>query len=346
MTNRNRENRKREKPVLRDQYGRRISYARLALTDVCNLRCSYCMPENPRFCPSSELLTLEEWLLLIQVLIQAGIEKFRFTGGEPLASPIFMPLLTRLCTRIRPEKIHITTNATYLHSHLEQLHNLGIKALNISLDTLKAERFFQISRRNLFAKVIEGITQAIKLGFQIKINVVVMAELNADELQDFIELGKNSPLEIRFIEEQPFQGKSWDKYQCPLPYSEIHNRILKLYPQLSTLAYTPHSTAMSYQIPGYTGTLAIIPAFSRLLCHSCNRLRITPTGQLKTCLYSEESTDLRSILRSSQSTPQKLTALHTRIHTSIQNKPKDGFAANEQRGQKSRHWQSMNQIGG
>lgn len=330
--------------MLIDKYGRRINYARLALTDVCNLRCTYCMPEQVRFCANKELLSLDEWLVLIQVLLEEGVDKIRFTGGEPLASPIFLPLLSTVRKWLAPEKIHITTNASYLGKYLSQLNQWGIKFLNISLDTLQSSRFQQITRRNLFPQVMQSINEALALGFQVKINIVIMQDVNADELEDFIELSKNSPLELRFIEEQPFQGRVWESYSCPLPYSEIYHRIQQIYPHIKSQTYSPSSTALRYQIPGYKGYFAIIPAFSRLLCHSCNRLRITPTGALKTCLYSQTSIDLKSTLRNSQlSLSEKSIILRKLLRQGIQAKPKDGYAADTNT---ARLWQSMNSIGG
>lgn len=331
--------------MLIDQYDRKITYARLALTDVCNLRCSYCMPQVVRFCAKHELLNLSEWLLLIRLLLDLGIEKIRFTGGEPLASPILLPLLTKLCKIIAPEQIHITTNATYLSQYLTKLEQLGIKSLNISLDTLKADRFLQITNKNLFTQVRQGIDEALQMGFQLKINMVVMAGINDDELMDFIELGKNTCLELRFIEEQPFQGKVYEKYSCLLPYSQIYSQIYQIYPNLLVLPYHPSSTAFKYQIPGYKGKFAIIPAFSRLLCHSCNRLRITPVGALKTCLYSDNNIDLKTIIRSNRTMSEKYTELKNLLVNSIKAKPKDGHQAAGLDNREYR-WQSMNTIGG
>jgi cyclic pyranopterin phosphate synthase len=326
--------------MLNDNYGRTIDYLRLAVTDRCNLRCRYCMPaEGIDFAPREELLTFEEIERLSRILTtQLGVKKLRITGGEPFARRDLMSLLRQ----IRPfyRSVHMTTNATLLEPHLEALYELDIRQLNISIDSLQPERFFEITRRDMFDRVWSAIERALALDFRVKLNVVLMRDVNFSELPDFLELAKTRPLDVRFIEAMPFNEDDGNRNNF-MSYHDMLAEIRQHYPAIRPEATAPNSASLHYQVPGFRGRIGLIPAYSRSLCGTCNRLRLTPKGQMRNCLYATHGLELRSLLRGGIS-DDDLAGI---IRDFVRGKPKDGFAAAAERGGTAAY-ESMTTIGG
>jgi len=321
--------------MLTDAHNRIINYIRLAVTDRCNLRCTYCMPEQMQFLQRQELLTNDEILTLLRPLAAAGIDKLRITGGEPFLRKDLLPLLTSLKTFI-PE-ISITTNGVLTQPYIPQLKAIGIRKINLSLDTLQRDRFQQITKRDQFPAVMQTLNSLLEHDMQVKLNVVIMGGVNTDELQAFAELTKQMPLSVRFIEEMPFNGQGHAFSGNQWHYLRMLDALQEYY-TLKKLPTQPQATSINYQIPGYQGQIGVIPAYSRTFCGTCNRLRITPTGGLKTCLYGGDVLNVRDLLRSGAGSA---LILHE-IRHALGHRAENGFEAERQ----NQHWDSMSVIGG
>jgi len=305
--------------MLKDNHQRTINYVRLAVTDRCNLRCTYCMPENMQFLERAALLSYEEIVRLMQVLTDAGISKIRITGGEPFLRKDLMLLLEQLAPMAN---ISITTNGVLTAPFIPALKNLGIRQVNLSLDTLRAERFFKITRRDQFSAVQQTLESLLAHDMEVKINMVVMDGVNTDELGDFAALTRNHPVAVRFIEEMPFNGQGNRFSGINWNYLRILDAIRTQYP-LEKITDAPHSTSLNYHIPGHRGSIGVIPAYSRTFCGSCNRIRVTPTGGLKTCLYGDDVLNVKDLLREGASDIELLEHLQA----ALQHRAKDGFEA-------------------
>lgn len=321
--------------MLTDAHNRTINYIRLAVTDRCNLRCTYCMPEQMQFLQRKALLTNAEIITLLRPLAAAGIDKVRITGGEPFMRQDLLPLLATLTTFI-PE-ISITTNGVLTQPFIPQLKALGIRKVNLSLDTLHPDRFKEITRRDQFTAVMNTLHSLLEHEMQVKLNVVVMSGVNTDELQDFALLTKDHHLAVRFIEEMPFNGQGHDFSGSQWHYVRILEALQQSF-ALEKLPDQPHATSINYLISGHKGQIGVIPAYSRTFCGSCNRLRITPTGGLKTCLYGADVLNVRDLLRSGADS----TLLLHEIRQALSQRAADGFEAERQ----NQHWDSMSTIGG
>ncbi len=327
--------------MLTDNHGRPVNYLRLAVTDRCNLRCEYCMPEKGvEFLPRAELLTYEEMLRLVRLLAQLGIEKVRITGGEPFLRRDFMPFLRALAKTPGLQKIALTTNGTLTEPHLPELARLGIRDVNLSLDTLDPARFWQITRRNEFEKVWRSLEKMLELGFSVKLNSVVMAGKNDVDIVPMVELTRHLPVAVRFIEEMPFNGEGVHFQEITWNWQRIQARIAEHFPGLERLPDPPNSTSMNFKIPGHLGTVGIIAAYSRTFCGTCNRLRLTPLGQLKTCLYDNGIFNIRDLLRAGATDAEVQTA----VLQAVGNRARDGHEA--ERLSQKQVWESMTAIGG
>lgn len=281
--------------TLQDNYQRKHTYLRLSVTDRCNLRCRYCMPaEGIKFSPKSELLAYEEMLRLTAVLQKNGLEKVRITGGEPLARKEIKKLFAGLAQQ--GLSIHLTTNAVLLDAFISFFQSLPLAGLNISLDSLQADRFAQITRRDAFEQTWKNLQSAVDAGLPTKINCVLMKGINEDELFDFARLTKDYPIDVRFIEAMPFNADDGNKEQF-IAASEIHQRLLTEFPDLVAAEINPFSATERYQIGNWPGGIGIIPAYSRSRCGNCNRIRLTPQGELLNCLYARQGLQLRPLLR-------------------------------------------------
>uniref|UniRef100_A0A9J7YZK3 Molybdenum cofactor biosynthesis protein 1 n=2 Tax=Cyprinus carpio carpio TaxID=630221 RepID=A0A9J7YZK3_CYPCA len=284
---------------LMDSFGRRHNYLRMSLTEKCNLRCQYCMPqEGVTLTPRSQLLTAEELLMLARLFVREGVNKIRLTGGEPLIRPDVLPIIAELRKLEGLKTIAITTNGMNLTRLLPSLKKTGVDLLNISLDTLVPAKFEFIARRKGFHKVMEGIEKAIEMGYNpVKVNCVVMRGLNEDELIDFVSLTERKPLDVRFIEYMPFDGNRWN-FKMMVSYQEMLDCIKQKWPNLEPVPGEEMDTAKAFRVPGFQGQLGFITSMSDNFCGSCNRLRITADGNLKVCLFGNSEVSLRDFLRS------------------------------------------------
>jgi len=299
--------------MIKDTYNRVHDYLRISLTDNCNFRCFYCMPEEEYdFTPASNLMKAGEIEQLAKVFVRMGVKKIRLTGGEPLVRKDAADIILALSKL--PVQLTLTTNGTRLHEFVPVLESAGIKSLNISLDTLQEEKFQLITRRNQFKTVYDNIQLLLSKNFHVKVNVVIMKGLNDGEINDFIEWTKAQPVHIRFIEFMPFSGNRWTSNKV-MTWKEMLQVIEEQY-SFNPLKNDVHDTAKAYIVPGHKGTFAVISTMSAPFCSGCNRMRLTADGKMKNCLFSGEETDLLSALREGKD----VTAL---IHESIFNKKKE-----------------------
>ncbi|MEM9820141.1 MAG: GTP 3',8-cyclase MoaA [Bacteroidota bacterium] len=328
---------------LHDNHGRIINYVRLAVTDRCNLRCFYCMPaEGINYVPRENLLTFEEMERVIRLLASMGIEKIRITGGEPFIRKGILSFLDRLSQIDGLEQIHLTTNGTTTSPLVPELKRMGIQSVNLSLDSLDADRFYQITRRKVFDQVMDTFTALLRHGIPTKINTVVMANRNIEDIIPMAELTKKHPVSVRFIEEMPFNGSGAKEGVDFWSHRRIHQHLQERYPGLYKIPDAPFSTSHNYQIPGYQGKIGIIAAYSRTFCGTCNRIRITPKGMLKTCLYDDGVFNIRNFIRAGASD----TEMKTLFLEALSNRSKNGFEAESQRNGNRPVSESMSTIGG
>ena len=280
--------------MLIDSFNRTHNYLRISLTDNCNLRCFYCMPEeNYEFTPHSRLMQPEEIESLAKLFVENGVNKIRLTGGEPLVRKDASDIIMRLSKL--PIKLTLTTNATRLHDFVDVLEQANVRSLNISLDTLNANKFNIITRRDNFQLVMNNIQKMIERNFHVKINVVIMKGMNDQEIPDFIAWTKDTPVHVRFIEFMPFEGNRWTSNQV-FTWQEILELASSKY-NIVPLTGDIHDTAKKYSIDGHKGTFAVISTMSSPFCAGCNRMRLTADGKMKNCLFSETEIDLLSALR-------------------------------------------------
>lgn len=280
-----------------DGFNRVHNYLRISMTDNCNLRCFYCMPEEDyEFTPASRLMQPDEIESIARIFVSQGVNKIRLTGGEPLVRKDAADIIMRLSKL--PVNLTITTNGTRLHEFADVLENAGVKSLNISLDTLNKEKFTLMTRRDQFERVYENIQLMIRRGFHVKVNMVVIKNLNHDEIIDFIQWTKNEPVHVRFIEFMPFTGNHWQSekvFTC--------NQILEAAStefDILPLENEKHETAKKFIIPGHQGTFAVISTMSAPFCSDCNRMRLTADGKMKNCLFSQSETDLLTPFRNKE----------------------------------------------
>ena len=327
-------------PLLFDNHGREMSYLRLAVTDRCNLRCTYCMPaEGIAYLPEKKLLSWEEMLRIVHVLNQLGIRKVRITGGEPFVRPGLMEFLQELA-KIENLEICLTTNGVLLENHLDSLLNLGIKNVNLSLDSLDSECFFKITRRNDFDQVYRNLMRMIEANFIVKLNAVVMHGMNETDILPLVNFTEKHPVSVRFIEEMPFNGSGLVEEKLFWDYRRILSHIKTEFPHIEEVPMAYGETSKNYHVPGFMGDVGIIAAFSRTFCGSCNRIRVTSLGQVKTCLYDDGVFDLKDYLRLGVSDED----LKNTMIKIFGERPKDGFEAENNR--KGVINESMTSIGG
>jgi cyclic pyranopterin phosphate synthase len=295
------------------------------------------MPEHMQFLQKKALLSYEEILALMRPLAEAGINKIRITGGEPFLRKDLMQLLEQLTLTNGINDITITTNGVLTQPFIPQLKELGIRNINLSLDTLQSDKFWQITHRDQFAAVINTLESLLEHDMRVKLNVVVMDGINTDELISFAAMTAQQPVSVRFIEEMPFNGQGHAFSGIQWHYKKILDTLETAYP-LEKIQDAPHATALNYRIPGHIGTIGVIPAYSRTFCGSCNRIRITPTGGLKTCLYGHDVLNVRDLLRSGANSE---LLLHE-IQQALNKRAANGIEAEKERTQ----WSSMSTIGG
>jgi len=326
---------------IRDKNGRAINYLRLSVTDRCNLRCLYCMPENGvEFIPHDEILTYEEMLHIVRLCSLQGIKKVRLTGGEPLVRKGITGFIERLQRIKGLEEITLTTNGVLLKDFAHPLFESGIRRINVSMDTLRPEKFHLITGRDYFKQVREGIEESERVGLNpIKINVVAMKGINDDEILDFAHLTYKKPYHVRFIEMMPVgDGNSWsdDKF---LPVEDILRNIQCLGPLRSLDSKALDGPSRRYALECAEGEIGFIGALSNHFCKNCNRLRLTADGNLRGCLFSDHETDIKTALRKGMGDNHLLNL----IKETILNKPVGhGLSINNLR----KCARTMNSIGG
>lgn len=326
--------------LLVDQYGRQLNYLRLSVTDRCNFRCYYCMPEEGiDFAKKTQLLSFEEMYRLSALFVTLGVNKIRITGGEPFVRNGIIPFLYKLSGLSGLNEITVTSNGTLSAKHLAALKDMGIRKINISLDSLNADRFYRITRRDSFDTVYSSIMQMLNHGFDIKLNCVVAENKNIEDIIPFIELTKDHNLSVRFLEEMPFNGSEVSGY-TGWDHLKIFDHIAASYNDIKQLPSEASSTSVNYQVNGYQGRFGIIPSFSRTFCGTCNRVRLSATGELRTCLYGPPAINLRDLMRSGAN-GEKLEQM---IIDAVAKRQKDGFAA-EAISRQSVHT-SMSVLGG
>lgn len=331
-----------ESAVLYDNHGRRINYVRLAVTDRCNLRCFYCMPEEGiKYEAREDLLSYEEMERLLGLLQEMGITKIRITGGEPFVRRDMLSFLGKVC-RMGFKQVNITTNGTLTSDVVPDLKSMGISSVNLSLDTLDPERFFAITRRDVFPQVMQTFYSLMEAGITTKINAVVMDGKNIDDLVPMAELAKDYPVDVRFIEEMPFNGEGSHYQNLAWNHRQIVNHLKVAFPSMEKIPDPPHSTSMNYIVPGFKGKIGIIAAYSRTFCGSCNRIRLTPKGMLKTCLYDNGVFNVRDLVRAGATNDQ----IRDTFLEALGNRAKDGWEAEKNRNGGLPVTESMSTIGG
>ncbi len=329
--------------LLIDNHGRPVNYLRLAVTDRCNLRCFYCMPEEGlNWLSRSELMTYDEMLQICTLAVKMGIEKIRITGGEPFVRKDLMPFLNALSKIPNLRELTITTNGVLTAPFIPELKRIGISSINLSLDTLDANRFFSITKRDEFANVMQTLNEALKHSMQVKINAVVMDGKNIEDIHALTQITKELPVSVRFIEEMPFNGDGHAYKGLTWDYKRILDEISDHYPSIEKITDPLYSTSYNYKIPGHKGDIGIIAAYSRTFCGTCNRIRITPTGELKTCLYDNGILNIRDLIRSGMDDLD----LSKLLERSIGQRAKDGWEAEASRNKNTKVHESMATIGG
>ena len=285
--------------MLLDPYRRKINYLRISVTDRCNLRCRYCMPEEGiSLTPHGEILTYEEILRIVRVFGCEGISKIRLTGGEPLIRKGIVDFISRLSQVETVKDLSLTTNGILLKDLAHDLKEAGLKRINISLDSLRKERFFQITRKDAFERVWAGIEESLNAGLSpIKINMVAIKGLNDDEIEAFARLTLHLPLTVRYIEYMPSgNGEAWKQTDL-LTMDQIKQRLDGLGPLLPVPSDRWDGPAKRFRMKGALGEIGLIGAVSSHFCSDCNRLRLTPDGKIRTCLFSDEEIDVKDLLR-------------------------------------------------
>ncbi|KAI9021482.1 hypothetical protein CLU79DRAFT_793117 [Phycomyces nitens] len=299
-----------------DTFNRRHNYLRISLTEKCNLRCTYCMPEEGvPLTPRESLLTTDEILKLAGLFVSQGTTKIRLTGGEPTVRPDLLEIIQGL-GKLKSqglESIGMTSNGIALKRKLPALKEAGLDTLNISLDTLDRDMFGIMTRRQGFDKVLGAIDEAVRINVErVKINCVVIRGTNDDQVLHFASYTKDHPVNVRFIEYMPFDGNRW-KSEKMVPYRELLNRIETVYGRLTKLTDDKNDTTKAYQVPGYRGKLGFISSMTDHFCDTCNRLRITADGSIKVCLFGNSEVSLRDLLRQGQSDEELLQVIGTAV---------------------------------
>lgn len=327
--------------MLVDNHNRAINYLRLAVTDRCNLRCNYCMPEEGiNFAKNDKLFTIDELVKLSEIVVSQGIDKIRITGGEPFVRKDLMVLLRSLSKLEGLHDISVTTNATLIGPYIDELKELGIKNINVSMDAINRETFERITRRDQYDVVHNNMIRLITEGFNVRINFIALDGQNTDDILPMLELTKHYYVSVRFLEEMPFNGGSKEFQTIKWDFKAILEHIRNAHPEYYKLESPKTSTSINYKIPGYKGTFGVIPSFSRTFCGSCNRLRISATGDVITCLYAKTSANLRDIMRADDVEEN----IKKEILKAVGSRAKTGFEAQEK--YKDVFSNSMTSIGG
>ena len=331
--------------VLMDRHNRVFTYMRVAVTDRCQLRCIYCMPaEGIDFTPNDRLLRGDEIMRIIGIGAAMGINKVRFTGGEPLLRPDILDLIRGTVNTQGVTSVNLTSNGLLVEDLADELAEIGLTGINISLDTLNESKFAQITRRAKLEQVLSGVKSALEAGIpSVKLNVVALQGFNDDEIGEFAMLTKDDPITVRWIELMPFDAHQIWKTGRHMHAGKIQARLEELFPNMekATGTTTEHNI---YRIPGHMGKLAIIPSYTRSLCENCDRIRITADGCVRNCLYSDNEYSLRDHMRNG-GTDDEISRI---LRGAMWDKLIDGWASQRAQytGPDVHHRESMTQIGG
>jgi len=299
--------------TLIDRFGRVATDLRISVTDRCNFRCTYCMPaEGMTWLPREGILTFEEIDRLAGIFMDLGVRTFRLTGGEPLARRDLSTLVSMLAAR-EPDDLAMTTNGATLAAHAQALADAGLKRINISLDSLLRHRFAEITRRDALDKVLEGLQAARDAGLSpVKINCVVVGGTNSDEVVDFARLARETGDEIRFIEFMPLDADEQWSMDCVVPSRNVLAAIGDVYPLVAVERGNEPATVYRFA-DGAPGTVGVIPSVTEPFCSSCDRVRVTADGQFRSCLFSLDELDLRSMLRSGAADAEIASAVRSNV---------------------------------
>ena len=280
--------------MLVDHHKRLHNYLRISLTDSCNFRCQYCMPdENIQCLPNKHLMQVDEIEQIAKTFVDLGVNKIRLTGGEPMVRKEFPEILQRMSKL--PVELSLTTNAVLAHKYLENLKAAGVRSLNVSLDTLDPDTFKKVTKRDQFQRVWDNILLLIKKGFRIKINAVAIEGIIEKEILDFVAITKDLPLHVRMIEFMPFEGNHWNSKKVVTARQMLE--LVEAEYDMVKLKDEPHATAKKYKAIGHEGTFAFITTMTEHFCGNCNRMRLTADGKMKNCLFGSEEMDLLGTLR-------------------------------------------------
>jgi cyclic pyranopterin phosphate synthase len=301
------------------------------------------MPEKGiPFVPRNEILTFEEIERLTKILAGLGISKVRITGGEPFVRKDLLDIFKRIKLINGIEEIHLTTNGVLTSKYLQELYQIGISGINLSLDTLDKKRFILLTRRDEIEAVLNTFHLALKLTIPLKINMVVMDGINSDDIVTMAELADKFPVEVRFIEEMPFNGGNGQSKKLIWNEKQIYAKLAEAFPNIQKINDEPFSTSKNFSVPGFKRNLGIIAGFTRTFCGTCNRIRITAQGMLKICLYDNGVLNLKDLLRNGASDWE----IEKEFLKCINHRPKDGFEAENRRLSHSFMSESMAKIGG
>ncbi|AGA80369.1 MULTISPECIES: GTP 3',8-cyclase MoaA [Echinicola] len=283
------------KPQIKDRFGRPHTYLRISLTDRCNLRCFYCMPEDRiQLTEKANIMTLEEIIMIAKVYHTLGVNTFRLTGGEPLVRKNLDYLIRELASL--GVTLKLTTNGILLDKYLELFKEVGLKHINISLDTLDQAKALFITKRDYYHRIMSNIQSAVDHGLRVKLNVVLIKGVNDQEINDFIELTKSNPITVKFIEFMPFKGNKWD-WSKGIGQQEILETINQKFKGIEAIDNPKHSTSVNFRIKDHLGTFGIVSTITNPFCSECNRIRLTADGKMKNCLFANSETDLLGPLR-------------------------------------------------
>ena len=305
--------------ILVDSHGRTINYLRLSVTDRCNYRCTYCMPEKMKFLPKKDLLTFEEMDHLCSLFIARGITNIRLSGGEPLVRKGVLRFISNLSRYIVSgdlNEITLTTNGSQLKSLSEDLFQSGVRRVNVSLDSLSEKKFSRITRRDDLCNVIEGLEAAKKAGLKIKINTVVIKNKNLDEIDNIISWSHKNNFDISLIETMPMGLTDKDRIDQYISLSDV-KKIIEEKLTLTDSNYKTSGPSKYYEVKETKGLIGFITPLSNNFCASCNRIRLTSTGKLYMCLGQNNNIDFRNLLREGDE-----KSLNLAIDTAMKNKPK------------------------
>ena len=281
-----------------DNFGRKHTYLRISLTDRCNLRCFYCMPEEGiDLMEKSSIMTIEEIIQLATTFRDLGVDTIRLTGGEPLVRKNFGYLVEELAKL--GVTLKITTNGIMLDKYLELFQKIGLKKINLSLDTLDKAKSVFITKRDYFDRIWKNILQALEMDMEVKLNIVLIKGVNDNEINDFIELTKHKNLAVKFIEFMPFKGNKWD-WSKGASEQEILNIISEKFGAIEELNNPKHSTSNNFQVKGHVGSFGIVSTITNPFCDECNRIRVTADGKMKNCLFANSETDLLTPMRNGE----------------------------------------------